>query len=471
MTARQRAEADVAVAGAGPAGLAAALTAARDGARTVVVDRYDQAGGQYYRQPGRPGVAASKTQEAGRKLIEQCLAAGVEIWHGASVWSGSASDTGISFDTWAPSGQRIELRARSAVIAAGAHEKFIPVPGWTLPGVVSAGAAQTFMKDQGLAVGAHVVLGGTGPLQLVAAAQLVKGGAHVPAVFELARPADSAGGIRSRRSPEPGGKDRRLWEGAEALARLVSHRTRIRNGWAVTQILGDDRVVGVRAARIGAEGQPVPESAIEVECDAVALHAGLVPNTELLRLLGARLIPEPVSGHLVPFRKISMETTVPAVFAAGDGAGVGGVGLALAEGRIAGRAAAAKALGRERAVNARWEARLRQEQSFQRLYAGLFTVPDMVAAGLATPGTVMCRCEGVTAGEVDDAMQAGACTSWLVKAVTRAGMGPCQGRMCMPAIEGRIRSAGQADRPLERSARAPLSPVPLRVLGGHDGGC
>lgn len=457
-------EVDVAVVGAGPAGLSAARESALGGARTLLLDSSSRPGGQYYRQPGFPGLSATPIQDEGHALIGHCVDAGAEIRPGVSVWTARSADGCIELDTVSTDGRRAKIRAQSAIVAVGAHERFVPIPGWTLPGVFSAGGIQTFLKEQGVPIGTRTVLGGTGPLQLVAAAQLVSSGVNVPGVLELARP-----GSYALRHPLPAltgawGQWDRLKEGAHAAVTLARNRTRLRRGWAITDILGSDRVEGVRAAPIGAEHRPIENRAIEIACDAVALHHGLVPNVELLRLLGAELEPGVDPGGLVPRRGPNLETTADAVFAAGDGTGVAGVGLSLVEGTLAGQAAAAKVQGRTFHPPRRLATRLGRERRFERLYAALFRVPDALFTALGTPATTACRCEEVTVAQLDAAIAAGACTSWMVKSVTRAGMGPCQGRVCMPAVEARLRAKGLSPDALSRSARPPLAPLPIKAL-------
>lgn len=455
---------DVAVIGAGPAGLAAARASASAGAGTVLLDANPRPGGQYYRQPGRTGVAPTRSQREGQALFEDAVEAGAEPRLGVSVWSATHRYGRVELDTHSAKGDRGRVRARCTVVAVGAHERFVPIPGWTLPGVFSAGGVQTFLKEQGIPVGSRVVLGGTGPLQLVVAAELARHGVDVPALFELARPVSHA--LRHPTAVLTGawGQWARMSEGAHAAITLARTHCPVRVGWTITEVLGSTRVEGIRAAPVDSGDQPITARAIEIDCDAVALHHSLVPNTELLRLLGVELQLQPGTGHWVPRRTTDLETSADNVFAAGDGSGIGGLALSLVEGAIAGQSAAAKALAQPTRITRTMAVRLRREQRFQRLYAELFRIPDALVTALSTPETTVCRCEGVTAGDLDCAIAQGAATSYLAKAVTRAGMGPCQGRLCAPTVDARLRSSGAEPRPLSRAVRAPLTALPMRAL-------
>jgi NAD(P)H-nitrite reductase large subunit len=192
------------------------------------------------------------------------------------------------------------------------------------------------------------------------------------------------------------------------------------------------------------------------------VHHGLVPATDVLRLLGAELAYRPDLGGWVPRRGPALETSVPGVFAAGDCAGIGGAGMSLAEGEMAGVAAAGHALGTPRPPRPAGESSaLTRERRFQRLYGALFG-PRPGLAAYARPDTVVCRCEEVPRGAVEAAIAAGARTAPLVKSRTRCGMGPCQGRMCLPAVE-QLTAAATGLAPVPPTGRAPLVPIPFEA--------
>lgn len=450
------ADCEVAVIGAGAAGLRAAIAAARAGAATVLVDSYQRAGGQYYRQPA-PGRAGSAVQAAGHALVEAAARAGVRLRLGTAVWDATADRLQLTAD-----GRVSSLGFRALVVATGAYERVAAFPGWTLPGVLTAGAVQTLLKEHGVVAGRRVLFAGSGPLQLVVAAALARRGAEVAGVLEATRlgpagarrPWLSAAGLWRQ-----GG---RIRAGAVDLARLRRAGVPVRTGWGIVAARGDGEVDGAVVARLDRDWRPVVGSARLVRCDTIATGYSLVPAVDVLRLLGAELGHRPELGGWVPRRTDRLETSVPGVFAAGDCAGIGGVGLALAEGDLAGAAAAAHARHRQWRPTRRQRAATAGERRFQRLYGALFAAGPGLAQ-LAGPDTVVCRCEEVRRAEVEAAIAAGAGTVPLVKSLTRCGMGPCQGRVCLPALEQLVTAA--TGRPPEpATARAPLVPVDFAAL-------
>ncbi len=227
-------------------------------------------------------------------------------------------------------------------------------------------------------------------------------------------------------------------------------------------------------AQLDDQWHPIPATSQQLACDTLCCSYGFVPATELARLLGALCEWRPKCGGFVPIRDEQMCTNVPGVFAVGDGAGVGGGPLALIEGQIAGLAAAAQVkanrsdggdmtaildeIGRLRSA-------LRREQRFQRLYAELFT-PGPGVDELAQPDTIICRCEEVTREEIDQAVRLGADTIDAVKALTRCGMGNCQGRVCGSLVAALVaQETGRTRAEVGQfRVRPPVFPTPLAAL-------
>jgi len=407
---------DLLVVGAGPAGIAAAVSAAELGARVVLVDQGTAAGGQIWRR--RAGEAAPR---AARSWLERLERSSVRVASGGEIVD---VDDGGGFVLSAPA-ELITVRPAATVIATGARELFLPFPGWTLPNVVGAGGLQALLKG-GLDVrGRRVVLAGSGPLLLPVAATVTRAGARLAIVAEQA-PASALGAFTRSlwRSP------RRLV--AAGVLRAGFLGTRYAAGTWVVRADGDDRVREVTFT----DGSRSWREA----CDYLAVGYGLVPNTELARLLGAAT---GASGILVDDRQA---TTAPGVFAAGECAGIGGAPLAIAEGIIAGTAAAGVAELPRSAVAAR-----ARERRFAARLASAFALRDEVYR-LADDETVVCRCEDVRAGElggVHDPREA--------RLHARAGMGACQGRVCGAALAA---ARGWS----EGAVRPPLFPIPVSAL-------
>jgi D-hydroxyproline dehydrogenase subunit alpha len=390
---------DIAVVGAGPAGIAAACRAAGQGARVLLLDDNPAAGGQIWRgETAQPWIR--KLQELG-------------IEHRAGT---AAVDAGV-----------LEC-GRSIILATGAREIFLPFPGWTLPGVFGVGGIQALAKA-GLPVrGKRVVVAGSGPLLLAAAALLVDRGASVRAVAEQA---DAAQLLRFtaalRHAPS------KLLQAAALRLKLfgVPYLT---NCW-VEKVRGSGNASTV-VLRSGARTS-------EIECDYVAVSYGLTPNSELASLLGCRTD----SG----FVRVDAQqrTSVGGVFAAGELTGIGGLERSLVEGEIAGICAAGSPDKAARLFHRR--ARLNR---FSSALAEAFALrPELSAA--ATEDTFLCRCEDVRIGELKGMR------SWReAKLATRCGMGPCQGRVCGDAAA--VLFGWRAE-----SVRPPVFPVKVDSLIGE----
>ena len=377
-------EFDVVVVGAGPAGIAAACTAVETGARVALIDENPESGGQIWRRD-----VAAPPYRAALPWLGRLERSAVKRISGARVVAASAPSRTLALEQ---AGSSAEIVWRKLILATGARERFLPFPGWTLPGVVGAGGLQALVKS-GLDVrGVPVVVAGTGPLLLAVAAYLRRSGARVLTIVEQAPLRRlirfAAQSVRYSKAGQA------LGLGLELLGILS------RAGSWVELAEGSDRLTAVRVRTAGGV-QTFP-------CEYLAIGFGLVPNLELAALLGCEL-----EGGFVHV-SADQSTSVPGVFAAGEITGIAGVDAALLEGQIAGSG---------RTLD------LRRWNDFKRLLEETFALRDELR-NLAGPDTIVCRCEDVRSGALQDM------TSWReAKLHTRCGMGPCQGRMCGPAVE------------------------------------
>lgn len=454
-------EPSLAVIGAGPAGLAATLAAAARGIRVTLIDSAAEAGGQFYRQPA-PALGARRPQalhhqwrtwERLRDGLRTHVQAGT-VRHVTDhhVWFVERLDT-AGFTVHALVGpeqeQPAEVRATAVLLATGGYEKVLPFPGWTLPGVVTAGGAQAMLKGGLVLPGRTAVVAGTGPLLLPVATGLATAGATVAALVDSADPKAFV-----RRSRALAGQPGKVAEGARYAGQLLRHRVRTLLHHTVVAAHGAERLEAVTIAALDRDGRVRQDTCRRLVCDTLAVSHGMLPHTDLADALGCR-----VDGTDV-YVDDEQRTDVPGVWAAGETTGIGGSALSLAEGHIAGRSIAARLAGRAPDPG-EWAAAARTRDGPRAFFAAVDAVyvPPAHWAEQVTDGTVVCRCEEVSAGAVREAVhELGAGDLRTVKLLTRAGMGWCQGRACGPGVAG---VAGCA----ETAGRRPFArPVPLGVL-------
>jgi NADPH-dependent 2,4-dienoyl-CoA reductase/sulfur reductase-like enzyme len=465
---------DVAVLGAGPAGLAAAVAAAGSGVRVALVDAAPRPGGQYWRHRDGDDGARHHGWSAFLRLRsamgDAVAARRLAVLTGHAAWHVVRDEGGFTVHALVEGRDREaalrEVRARTLVVATGAYDRQLPFPGWTLPGVVTTGAAQALLKGHGVLAGRRIAVAGTGPFLLPVAAGLAEAGATVVGVFEANRPtAFVRHPLVTVRSAS------RLVEGARYLWTLRRHRVPYRLRSAVVEAIGEDGVTGVRVARLDAAWRIVPGSDRTIACDAVAVGYGFTPQTEIAVQLGCAMAMD-ADGSLVARVGDDQRSSVPGVYVAGEACGVGGAELALVGGEIAGLEAAAAAGGRP--ADAPRVARLRSRRAHGRAFAAALAEAFPVRPGWLTwlaGDTVACRCEEVTVDAVRAAVtDLGAEDPRTAKLLARAGMGLCQGRVCgyatawlVAARAGRIPTgadlAGIAGRPIAQ-------PVPLGLVAG-----
>ncbi|MCC5780617.1 FAD-dependent oxidoreductase [Nitratireductor sp. B36] len=444
---------DLAIIGAGPAGMAAATEAANAGLSVILLDEQPAPGGQIYR-----GIET--VPEERRKLLGPDYGKGLSIAQAfrasnatyipeATVWN---INPDLSID-YSRNGGSSQISTRHLLIATGAVERPTPMPGWTLPGVTTAGALQILLKAHG-GVGDDVVLVGSGPLLYLLAQQMIEAGGPPKAIIETI--------------------DRSHYlKAARHLPRALSALSYLRKGMAMMRQIrraGVPHYTGARDIRI--EGAQRAEAvcfsahgrAHRIETTSVALHQGVVPNQQATRLLGCDHVWSESQRCFIPKLDAFFESSVENVFVAGDGAGIAGANSAEIRGRIVALRVAQK-LGDDKGTQIRaLQKKLSRDEAIRPFLETLYAPSDEVM--VPHDDVLVCRCEEVTAGAIREAVDLGAPGPNQIKSFLRSGMGPCQGRMCGLAVSSII-----AERRKENPQsigyyrlRPPLKPLLLSEL-------
>jgi len=451
----------VAIVGAGPAGMAAAIEAVRRGCRVTLVDEAERPGGQIYRQahPALAGEEHAEPAELARKqaLIErfQRIVGKLDYRAGATVYAAFRNG-----ELHISEGGRTEvLRPDATILATGVREIAIPFPGWTLPGVMFAGGAQAILKSQKVLPGARAVVAGCGPLPLVVAAQLLRAGGEVAALALLRPLTDMLAQPRS------------LWHGREIVRDGFRYASTVRRagvphlaGYVPVRTRGTECLEAAVLARVDAAGRIVPGTEREISCDLLAINYGFVANSELAAMAGVRMHRDPVIGGWLPVVDGWGRTSIPGLFAAGDGAELRGALVAEADGTIVGAAAASPGVEASPDFElAAAIARRARHLEFQKAVRRTLRLPIELWR-LVTDDTTVCRCENVRLAEIKEAMASGHRSLNAVKRNIRSGMGWCGGRTCLPAIASLVElSTGSA--PTEMMTPRPMArPVSFAAL-------
>lgn len=445
----------VVIVGAGPAGLAAADAALRAGAEVTLLDSAPLPGGQFHRMlPTAYAAAHPERVHHGWAAFDRLRNRVLD--HPRCTWWPDST-------VWALEGRRVQVlrglvdgtgRARhtlepdALVLATGAYDRVLPFPGWQLPGVFTAGAAQAFAKGERVAIGERVVVAGSGPFLLPVTVSLLEAGSRVLGVFEANSPATIVRGWGSR-PWEVAGKTGELLGYA---AGLVRHGVPYRMGRAVVAARGDGRVEEIVVARVRADWSVVPGSERTIAVDAVCVGHGFSPQLELAVAAGCEL----TGAGFVAVRQ-DQRTSVAGVYAAGEITGIAGAPAAAAEGAVAGWCAAGREPNR---------AEVRRVVAGQAFAARLARAHPIGAGWTSwlTPETVICRCEETSYATLcAAAADPSKMDDRALRLTTRAGLGPCQARMCGPTVAELTHSRPTHRRPIAQPIRlGELAEPPLQ---------
>ncbi|MDQ0083650.1 NADPH-dependent 2,4-dienoyl-CoA reductase/sulfur reductase-like enzyme [Variovorax boronicumulans] len=457
-----------AIVGAGPAGVRAAQTLVAHGLRAVVIDEASRAGGQIYRRP-----PASLAQRTARTLYGfeskradavhaafDALRGRIDHHPDSLVWNAQDHKLDVMHN---PTCSTRRVPYSHLIVATGATDRVLPVPGWTLPGVYTLGGAQVALKFQGCAIGRRVVFMGTGPLLYLVAYQYAKAGVEVAAVLDTARLADQIAA-----TPAMLTQPAVFAKGVYYVGWLRAHGVALHSGVRPLRVLGDEaqgRVTGV-TWQDGNEERTLA-------CDAISFGYALRSETQLADLLGCRFDYAPMHRAHLPVRDAAGRSSVEGVYLAGDGAGIMGADAAEWAGERAALALLADSgVAVDTARAAELERKLGKLAGFRQGLERAFPVPQDWAAH-ASDDLVICRCENITAGTLRQTVATnGADEMNRLKALSRVGMGRCQGRMCgVAAAEILAHATGQ---PLQQVGRlrgqAPIKPIPIMLVPAEGAG-
>jgi len=446
---------DVVVIGAGPAGLAAAASTAGAGLSTLLLDENPGPGGQVWRAIASTPVTApdqlGADYWAGADLVSEARSSGAEIVHRATVWSlDRFLEIGVSVG-----GTSSFVKARRVILATGALERPFPIPGWTLPGVMTAGAAQTMLKSSGLVPDGRTVVAGQGPLLWLLAAQILRLGGRIDCILDTTERRNYFAALPHAfgfvTSP--------YFAKGLAMMREVKAKVPVVSGVSELTASGDGRLASV-SYLAGGRRETIP-------AELLLLHQGVVPNVNLAMSAGIEHRWDDRQLCWSPVLDADGNTSVPGIAIAGDGAGIGGANVALARGRIAARAAiealAPAAVAKLTAENVLRTALAQAERGRTFLDVLFRPAPRF---RIPSGDTIVCRCEEVTAKEILDAVAIGATGPNQLKAYRRTGMGPCQGRLCgLTVTELMAQARGKTPQQIGYyRLRAPVKPITLAEL-------
>ena len=438
------------VIGAGPAGLAAAEAAARNGSEVALIDSASRLGGQYWRHRG--SVKGYRSERAGVLFEKVLRAPSVTYISEASVWS-IEKESELFRINYLQGGNESSLTAEKLIIATGAYDRSLPFPGWDHPGSMTPGAAQALVKGQGVLPGKKVIVAGTGPFLLPVATGLAEAGAEIVGLYDANSP------LRWALSP------RSLLLNLSKFAELIYYARLLRK-YGITPRF--NRVVSsfenrkATISRVNSDFSFKETGSESHEVDVVAVGWGFLPDVTLGGIVGCQQKVDS-DGTTIFSVDADQRSSEKNVWIAGEATGIGGADLSLLEGEIAGLSASGQSI----------PASLRSSRYRKQLFANALKKTYPIRDGWQSwpqGSTTICRCEEVKLSEISESVsELGAEDSRTAKLFTRAGMGLCQGRICSRNVSEIVAGLTQCvvtnEERIASSNRPIATPISLGQLG------
>jgi NADPH-dependent 2,4-dienoyl-CoA reductase/sulfur reductase-like enzyme len=451
------------VVGAGPAGMAAAQTAAQQGVEVLVLDEQAQPGGQIYRNVDSSPLAEvdllGKEYAFGKPLVQTFRHAHLDYFPASSVWYlDKSGELGVL-----EQGIHRRLRAERIIIASGAQERPMPFPGWQLPGVMTAGAGQILLKSAAMVPGQKPVLAGSGPLLLLLAWQYLRAGVGLNAIVDTTPAGNRWSALRHL--PRAIAASDYLFKGLRLMLSIRHARVPWYRQATDLQAEGSERLQGLRFKSKG--------KTQHLDASLVLLHQGVIPALHIVEAAGCEIEWNEAQQCWQPRVDAWGESSQPGIFIAGDGAGIGGARAATLSGKLAGLQVAHQLGLVEQSQRDRLARPVRNARDRHLAIRPFLDAYYRIAENALVPAddTLVCRCEEVTAAQIRSLVTLGCSGPNQAKAFVRCGMGPCQGRFCAATVENifaQQRATNVAD--IGRfSARPPLKPITLGQLAAGVG--
>jgi NADPH-dependent 2,4-dienoyl-CoA reductase/sulfur reductase-like enzyme len=452
---------ELVVIGAGPAGMAAAAAAAEAAVATILLDENAGPGGQIYRAIGSSPLKQKdllgEDYWRGEELVRRFEQSGATYRPHCSVWALQATADGVEIGTLDQHGAQM-IGARHAIVATGAMERPFPIPGWTLPGVMTVGGAQTLLKASALAPDGEAVIAGSGPLLYLYARQLIAAGAPPKLILDTTPKANWMRALRHA----PGFLASRYLRRGLGLLAAVQRKVPVIRHVTGLRAEGDDRVREIVWQTSQGEARR--------QVDLLLLHQGVVPTINLWSAAACVSRWNDVQACWHAETDAWGQSSEPNIFIAGDGAGIGGAEIAAMGGLLAGLQVAHRS-GRITAASRDQHAHTAQQalSGYRRgrnFLDALYRPADWTRQ--PTGETIVCRCEEISAAQIIDVTKQGCIGPNQMKAYIRCGMGPCQGRQCSLTVT-ELMAQEKTLNPSEIGhfrLRPPVKPLTLAELAG-----